>query len=429
MAADKYLKDESPYTGSCERAAVVKCEEDVYVFLQEGGPVTVRGSGTGLAGSCVPAGGSVLDMSGLAGFIDMEPDGQDMLFTFYAGTTLDDAGAEIRRRAPGYFLPQDPTEGTATLGGLYSMDASGPGCFRYGTFKTCVEAVDAVDAGGNRLHLKKGNGDNTEAPAGAEGSLFVITSLTVRAVPEPPERSILIIFFGSEGAALDMMDGLLSEHENGGMASLTAVDYMDAGALKALTEHEEESGNVFAVPEGARAAVYLELRGDPDTEEDLETVLVSMEEAGDTKDDWAWAGTSEIENRRLSEFRHKVQEAVNLKRIKVSREAGTVLPLIGLGRKDGTRDIVEFLRERFAEDDAAIIAHYGSGEVYAAFFTGGADLSGASERGIVRSHGYGYGKMPADIPGLDRPDASESKELKKRFDPEGRFNPGNFPEI
>lgn len=198
-----YGHDELPNSVSHLPEAVVEAgsTDDVAAVMKLCGefniPVTVRGAGTGRAGGSVPVEGGVLlslrELNSILAF-----DAEARLLTVQPGVLLQDVKAEAARH--GLYYPPDPGEKTATIGGNASTDASGPCAVKYGGTRAYIADALCVLADGSAARLS-GNAA-LAAVVGSEGTLAVITELTLRLVEKPGCEVILLLPFADAGSCL-----------------------------------------------------------------------------------------------------------------------------------------------------------------------------------------------------------------------------------
>ena len=189
-----YSKDASEFKHRPDAALWPSNTEQISRILklasQERFPVIARGAGTSLAGLAVPQqGGVILDLGRMDKI--MEINIEDRLAVVQPGVVYDDLA---RALAPhGFFFPPDPASGAVcTLGGNVATNAGGIKGAKYGTTKDYVLALEVVLSDGRILHtgsrcMKSVSGfDLTRLFVGSEGTLGVITEITLKINPKPP---------------------------------------------------------------------------------------------------------------------------------------------------------------------------------------------------------------------------------------------------
>ena len=217
-------------------------------------PVTVRGSGTGLVGACVPLyGGILLETTGMNKILELDKD--NLTVTVQPGVLL----MELARFAEdnSFLYPPDPGEKSATIGGNISTNAGGMRAVKYGTTRDYVRSLTVVLPDGTVTTLggktvKNSSGyDLKDLVIGSEGTLAVITEATMKLVPLPKISVSLLVPYPDIESALRTVPVLVrSEHD------LTAIEFFARGTIQFS---EEYLGKRF--PDSS-APVYLLLTVD-----------------------------------------------------------------------------------------------------------------------------------------------------------------------
>jgi D-lactate dehydrogenase (cytochrome) len=225
-------------------------------------PVLAWGAGTSLEGNALAAsGGLCLDMSQMAQVLEVRP--EDLTATVQAGVRrvqLNDA-----LKGTGLFFAIDPGA-DATLGGMAATRASGTNAVRYGTMRANVLSCTAVLADGNVIRTarrapKSAAGyDLTALLVGSEGTLGIITELTVRLHPLPEEVALVVCPFETlqgavEAASTAIQMGL-------GVARIELLDDDMMIALRRLEEGATypEQHTLFVEFHGAPASVQYQVQ-------------------------------------------------------------------------------------------------------------------------------------------------------------------------
>ena len=150
-----YLRDESRSVGEAAWICFPVCEEDVREALsfarEKDLCVTTQGGRTGLAAGCVPHGGLVLNLSRMDCVLGAEREGDAVLLRTQPGALLTNLRRYVASLQPDYgalFFPPDPTETTASIGGMTACNASGARTYRYGAVRRHVEGLRVILADG-----------------------------------------------------------------------------------------------------------------------------------------------------------------------------------------------------------------------------------------------------------------------------------------
>jgi D-lactate dehydrogenase (cytochrome) len=380
-----YLRDESRRTGRADSICFPASEADVIEALGEAlrqhATVTIQGGRTGITAGAVPEGGCILNLSRMKRISGLRLDETAKRFSVTvqpgvllseltaalaslefdtAGWSAESLAALAALRAAGrQFFPVDPTETSATIGGMVACNASGSRTFLYGSTRDHVESLSFVVADGTPLHLRRGEQFATgrsfalaagerryegRLPAyrmpqvknaagyhvsdemdlldlfiGMEGTLAVITEIELRLTPLPPAIWGLMAFMPSEAAALKLVRALRAETVAGLQAHASmapaAMEYFNADALTLLRCQKNLNPAFAALPDIDKrhaVALYVEYHGDEErVSAGAESAAAVIEELGGDGDS-VWLASDDRERERMRFFRHAVPESVNL---------------------------------------------------------------------------------------------------------------------
>lgn len=156
--------------------------------------------------AAVPEGATALDMRGLSGIIEYEPD--EFTFTAHAGTPVAAVAAELAQH--GQYLPFDPlfTAGGATLGGTVAANTSGSGRFRYGGVRDFIIGIRFVDGhgrivrGGGKVVKNASGFDLPKFFVGSLGRYGILTEISFKVFPQPRQYVTLQVTYPTLDAAL-----------------------------------------------------------------------------------------------------------------------------------------------------------------------------------------------------------------------------------
>ena len=207
----EYSHDEMPIYGKVfpEAVCLVETTEEVSEIMKICSanriPVTVRGAGTGLVGGCVPVnGGIVLSTERMNKILSY--DMNNLVVHTQPGVLLCDLAADAL--AHGLMYPPDPGEKTATVGGNVSTNAGGMRAVKYGVTRDYVLAMTVVLPSGEIMKLgktvcKTSSGYSLlHLMVGSEGTLGIITELTLKLIPKPIKDVSLILPFKDIATAI-----------------------------------------------------------------------------------------------------------------------------------------------------------------------------------------------------------------------------------
>lgn len=212
--------------------------EIVKICARHGLPVTGWGTGTSLEGQAMAfAGGVVVDFTRMNRLLDLRQG--DMDVAVQPGLTREALNEELR--ATGLFFPVDPGA-NASLGGMASTRASGTTAVRYGTMRDNVLGLEVVLADGRiirtgtRARKSSAGYDLTGLFVGAEGTLGLITELTLRLQGQPEAITAAICAFDTVDAAVHAVIDTIQL----GLA-MARIELLDTETVKAFNAYSGAS--------------------------------------------------------------------------------------------------------------------------------------------------------------------------------------------
>ncbi len=217
--ASEYHRDEMPEYGVYPPELYVEVinKEEVSAILayayQNNIPVVCRGAGTGLAGGVTcKYGGILLSIMRMNRIFPV--DHKNQTITVEPGALLIDVQAAAA--AEGLFYPPDPGEKTASIGGNVITNAGGMKAVRYGLTRDFVRCIEAVLPDGSIMEFSSNVVKNTtgydvkDLIIGSEGTLCVLTQVTLKLLPAPTCSCTLVMPFDSLEACADMVPEVLA---------------------------------------------------------------------------------------------------------------------------------------------------------------------------------------------------------------------------
>ncbi|MCD8494382.1 MAG: FAD-binding protein [Burkholderiaceae bacterium] len=228
-------RDESPFPNMLPDAVVFAESTDDVVFVvkacsQHGVPLIPYGSGSSLEGHLLAIeGGISLDVSAMNKIVSLNT--EDLTVTVQPGMTRKQLNEQLRDT--GLFFPIDPGA-DASIGGMASTRASGTNAVRYGTMRENVLGLEVVTAQGKvvrtarRARKSSAGYDLTRIFVGSEGTLGVITEVTVRLYPQPEAVSAAVCHFPTMQHAVA---AVIQTIQMG--VPVARVELMDSNAVRA----------------------------------------------------------------------------------------------------------------------------------------------------------------------------------------------------
>ena len=387
-------------------------------------PVIAFGTGTSLEGHVnAPRGGLSLDLSRMDRVLEVNP--EDLDCRVQPGVTRKALNTHLRDT--GLFFPIDPGA-DASLGGMAATRASGTNAVRYGTMKDAVLSLEAVMADGRvirtgaRARKSSAGYDLTRLLVGSEGTLGIITELTLRLHGIPEAMSAATCSFPTVEAACE---AVILTIQMG--IPVARIELLDALTVRAVNGY---SG--LSLPE--TPLLLLEFHGsEAGVAEQAASFGEIAEDAGGTGFDW----TADAEARgRLWQARHDAYWAIQRLRPGAKAHATDVcVPISRLAEAVGLAQARAEALGLFCP----VVGHVGDGNFHATplidtadpgelakardFTAYLAEMAVAMDGTCTGEHGVGQGKK-----GYLRGELGEAVDvmsaIKAALDPKGILNPG-----
>ena len=429
---EQHGRDESPFDVP-PPDAVLFCEstEDVAFAVglaaEHGVPVIPYGAGSSLEGALLAVqGGLSLDLTRMNAILRIAP--EDLTVTVQAGVTRKQLNEALRHE--GLFFPIDPGA-DATLGGMAATRASGTNAVRYGTMKDNVLGLTVVNARGellrtgSRARKSSAGYDLTRLFVGSEGTLGVMTEITLKLYPLPEAISAAVCHFPDIDAAVRTT---IQTIQLG--VPIARCELVDVNAIRALNAHDRL---------GLREAplLLMEFHGSPaGVQEQAEAVQrIAAEHGGEGFD---WATTPEARTRLWAARHHAYFSALRTRPGCRCVTTDTCVPISRLA---------ECIAATVAEADAGglpyfIVGHVGDGNFHVGYLIDPTlpaerDLAERLNRRLVAralamegtctgEHGIGLHKMDFLLDEAGTEGVAAMRDIKRALDPGNILNPGKI---
>ncbi|MCI1958343.1 MAG: FAD-binding oxidoreductase [Clostridia bacterium] len=273
----EYYHDEMPDYGVFPPEIFVEAisKEEVSAVMKYGYdnniPVVIRGAGTGLAGgSNCKYGGIMMSIMKMNRIFPV--DHKNQTITCEPGALLIDVQAAAA--AEGLFYPPDPGEKTATIGGNVITNAGGMKAVRYGLTRDFVRCIEAVLPDGSIVNFSSNVVKNTtgydikDLVIGSEGTLCILTQVTLKLLPAPKYTKTLVIPFENLEKCADMVPKVLDLP-----FVPTAIEFLERELLEIV---ERTLNKPFPVPVGNAVLIVMY---DASSKDELEAACDSAADA------------------------------------------------------------------------------------------------------------------------------------------------------
>ena len=432
VVREQHGRDESSFAAPPPSAVVfAESTQDVAdavkLAAQYNVPVIPFGVGTSLEGHLLAVhGGISIDVSRMNQVLQINA--EDLTVTVQAGVTRKQLNEAVK--STGLFFPIDPGA-DATLGGMSATRASGTNAVRYGTMRENVLALEVVTASGEVIRTgtraKKSSAgyDLTRLMVGSEGTLGVITEVTVKLYPLPEAISAAVCSFPSIEAAVRTTIEVIQMG-----VPIARVELIDGGTIRMVNAHSKTT--LAETP-----MLLMEFHGSPSSvKEQAELVQEIASNHGSAA--FAWASTPE-ERTRLWAARHSAYFAAIQSRPGCRAiSTDTCVPISRLA---------DCLLDSIAEVDATsipyfLVGHVGDGNFHFGYLI---DPNIPEERRIAEElnhklvsralalegtctgeHGVGLHKMDFLVTEAGNGAVNMMRTIKRALDPQNIMNPGKI---
>ena len=427
---DQHGKDESAIPPVRPSAVVMpNSTEEVSKVLKycnsEKIPVVAFGAGSSLEGHVLPLyGGISLDLTQMNKILEIKAD--DLVVRVEPGVHR--MALNEKLASQGLFFSVDPGA-DATLGGMASTGAAGTTTVRYGSMRDNVLALTAVMADGTVIRTGRetrklsAGYDLTRLLVGSEGTLAVITELTLRVFGIPEKMAAAIVRFPSLADGVTAATAIVRSG-----ISIARCEFLDAKCIKNVNSHD--GLNLSEMP-----TLFFEFHGSPQgVAEDAQSVKEIVEEFGGSEFEWT---ADEGARRKLWQARHnaywagiaahpgkravstdaavplsKLSEAVQISEQILSKHPYPFSILGHVADANFHCFIVTDPTKPEELDDVRHITH----EITMKMIGLGGTCTG--------EHGIGSGKIQALIEETGAPAVNIMKMIKHSLDPNNILNPG-----
>ena len=433
VVREQHGRDESAFTTVPPPAAVVfalstqEVAEVVTLASQYRVPVIPFGVGSSLEGHLLAVqGGISIDVSRMNQVLAINA--EDLTVTVQPGVTRKQLNEAVK--STGLFFPIDPGA-DATLGGMSATRASGTNAVRYGTMRENVLALEVVTASGEIIRTgtraKKSSAgyDLTRLMVGSEGTLGVITEVTVKLYPLPEAISAAVCSFPSIEAAVRTTIQIIQMG-----IPIARVELIDANTVRMVNAHSK-----LTLREEPQ--LLMEFHGSPaSVKEQAETVQEIATELGGNA--FEWATTPEARTRLWTARHNAYFAAIQSKPGCRAISTDTCVPISRLA---------DCLLDSVAEADASglpyfLVGHVGDGNFHFGYLL---DPNSPSERATAEQlnhalvaralklegtcsgeHGVGLHKMDFLLTEAGSGAVAMMRTIKQALDPHNIMNPGKI---
>lgn len=391
--------------------------------------VIPRGAGSGMTGGAVPINGGLILVTSRMNKI-FTVDEQNFLVKVQPGAIVSDIHRTVEEK--GLFYPPDPASSSVcTIGGNIGECAGGPRAVKYGVTRDYVLGLRAVLPSGEVIQTgvttAKGVAgyDLTRLIVGSEGTLAVVTQISLKLIPKPETIKTMAVFFDSMQNAAKTVSGIMKE-----TVVPRCVEYLDKACLDLI-----EADLSFELPANTMAMLIIELDGNLLSVEkdarDIKTfclsynaldVMVAEDQAAAQK---LWAARKALSPILYKIAPHKINEDI----------------VVPINKIPAMVQVTQDIQEKFGLKIVSF-GHAGDGNIHCNIMydkTDETQLKRAEKAvddlfaatlglggTVTGEHGVGVTKMKYLIQEVGPTQIELMKGIKRVFDPQNILNPGKI---
>ena len=389
-------------------------------------PVTPRAAGTSVCGASLPKkGGIVLNFSKMNKIIEINKN--NLICKVEPGVVIEDLQKAVEKY--NLFYPPDPSNlKVSMIGGSIALSSGGPHTFKYGSTKDFIIDLEVVLADGTIFHTgsdcsKDVTGYNiTQLFVGSEGTLGIITQATIRLIPKPEAKKVMLAYFVTLEDCSKTVNDIISN-----LIIPSVIDMIDKNTLQTI-----ENFCPCGLITDKEAALLIEIDGFKSSLDEQYKKIFDICKQNNS---------SFIQTANNIEEEEKIWIARRSSFGATAKLAPNVLTEDVVVPRENIVPLVIGIRKIFAKYNlkTCIMGHIGDGNIHPNIAL---DLRNETERSnfekakselfelalslngrLSGEHGIGSEKSPFISKALDHNNLKLMKQIKNLFDPNGILNP------